>query len=61
MTATVVMPDRVPIRHEPGYRTGIIGSYADRQFLASVCAGFPDGVVVCAPALVPKARYAEVW
>nr|BFD95900.1 hypothetical protein KitaXyl93_72600 [Kitasatospora sp. Xyl93] len=37
------VPEVIPIRHEPGYRTDTIGRCAGGQFLASVTAAFPEG------------------
>jgi len=39
----VAIPQRIPIRHEPGYHTDQIGRYADGQFFACVTAAFPTG------------------
>ena len=39
----MAIPDRVPIAHEPGYRTDTIGRYDDGQFFASVTATLADG------------------
>jgi len=45
MILAVAIPDRIPIVHEPDYRTDTIGSYADGQFLATVVAGFAKAVI----------------
>ncbi|WP_203898892.1 hypothetical protein [Virgisporangium aliadipatigenens] len=39
----MAIPDRVPIAHEPGYRTDTIGSYDGGQFFGSVTATLEDG------------------
>jgi len=39
----MAIPDRVPIVHEPGYRTDTIGSYDEGQFFGSVTATLEDG------------------
>lgn len=36
------VPDVIPIRHEPDYRTPTIGRWQGGQFLASVTASFPE-------------------
>ncbi|BCB78268.1 hypothetical protein GCM10022251_31370 [Phytohabitans flavus] len=40
---TMAIPDRVPIAHEPGYRTDTIGSFDHGQFFGSVTATLQDG------------------
>ncbi|MFJ9774386.1 hypothetical protein ACIRVF_24645 [Kitasatospora sp. NPDC101157] len=37
------VPDVIPIRHEPDYRTSTIGQWQGGQFFASVTAAFPEG------------------
>ncbi|MFE5675478.1 hypothetical protein ACFQ7B_04965 [Streptomyces erythrochromogenes] len=37
------VPEVIPIRHEPDYRTSTIGRWQGGQFFASVTAAFPEG------------------
>ncbi|MET9657786.1 hypothetical protein [Streptomyces sp. NPDC006510] len=37
------VPEVIPIRHEPDYRTSTIGRWQGGQFFASVTAVFPEG------------------
>ncbi|MGW6416731.1 hypothetical protein [Streptomyces sp. NPDC055055] len=37
------VPEVIPIRHEPEYRTSTIGRWQGGQFFASVTAAFPEG------------------
>lgn len=37
----MAIPEVIPIRHEPGYRTENIGRYDHGQFLASITAAYP--------------------
>ena len=39
----MAIPDRVPIAHEPGYRTDTIGRFDQGQFFGSVTATLEDG------------------
>ncbi|MEV6344828.1 hypothetical protein [Actinoplanes sp. NPDC051851] len=39
----MAIPSRVPIAHEPGYRTDTIGTYDDGQFFGSVTAVLVPG------------------
>ena len=39
----MAIPDRVPISHEPGYRTDSIGTFDGGQFFGSVTAVMNDG------------------
>ncbi len=39
----MAIPERVPIAHEPGYRTSTIGRYDGGQFFGSVTATLEDG------------------
>ncbi|MFI0404764.1 hypothetical protein [Actinomadura sp. 3N508] len=39
----MAVPDVIPIKHEPEYRTDTIGRYRDGQFLASVSGAYPKG------------------
>ncbi|MET9622761.1 hypothetical protein ABZZ37_18645 [Streptomyces sp. NPDC006464] len=37
------VPEIIPIRHEPDYRTSIIGLWQGGRFFASITAAFPEG------------------
>ncbi|MFD4375132.1 hypothetical protein ACFXKE_24040 [Streptomyces sp. NPDC059202] len=37
------VPDVIPVKHEPDYRTATIGRWDGGQFFASVTAAFPEG------------------
>jgi hypothetical protein len=37
----MTVPDRIPVRYEPAYRSWCIGHYDDGQFLGFVAAGLP--------------------
>ncbi|MFF5260834.1 hypothetical protein ACFY4C_17990 [Actinomadura viridis] len=41
----MAVPDVVPIAHEPGHRTDMIGRYAGGLFLGSITYAFPEGFV----------------
>jgi hypothetical protein len=38
----VAIPERIPIKHEPDYRTRYIGRYADGYFFGDVTGAFPE-------------------
>jgi hypothetical protein len=42
----VQLPEIIPIKHEPDYRTDRIGRYAGGQFFADVTGAYQEGVVV---------------
>jgi hypothetical protein len=39
LSSSMALPDRIPIRYKPDYRSWCIGHYDDGQFLGSVVAG----------------------
>jgi hypothetical protein len=43
MVPRMTVPEIIPIRHEPGYRTDTIGRWQGGQFFASVTGAFPEG------------------
>lgn len=43
---TMAVPDLIPIKYEPEYRTNTIGRYADGQFFGCVTAGFGENVAI---------------
>jgi hypothetical protein len=42
----VQLPEVIPIKHEPDYRTDRIGRYASGQFFADVTGAYQEGVIV---------------
>jgi hypothetical protein len=43
MITSMAPPDRIPIKHEPGYRTDQIGHHAQGQFLGNVIGAYLGG------------------
>jgi len=46
MILAMRLPEVIPIKHEPGYRTDLIGQHAGGQFFADITGAYQEGTVI---------------